>query len=144
MKLNRQPMSCLFNEYDEIDETLISGITYFKLYYNKATNEDILVISDKSGNYKEREQKPLFIITLDTSGSMKPFLEYIRNNQLFQQLLKKLGYLELNEIDPELSAIFEEKGIQNIELLGATSSSIRLDNFLERHELEYLKKKKEK
>ena len=40
--------------------------------------------------------------------------------------------------------LFEEKGIQNIELLGATSSSIRLDNFLKRHKLEYLKEEKGK
>ena len=139
MKLNRLPMSCLFNEYDEIDETLTSGITYFKLYYNKAVNEDILIISDKSGNYKEREQKPLFIITLDTSGSMDSFLKYIRKNKLFQKLLKKLGYSQLEGISPKLSELIEKEGIKNIELLGAMSSRIRLDNFLNRLNLKLIK-----
>ena len=36
-------------------------------------NEDIIVITNKSGNYKEREFNLLFVIILDISGTMYGF-----------------------------------------------------------------------
>ena len=53
MKANKEPMSCLFNEYDENTNTLNSGEIHLKFYYNRATNEDILVITDKRGKKKK-------------------------------------------------------------------------------------------
>ena len=54
MKINKESFNCLLSEYDEITNVLSSGSTYLKKYYNKVLNEDILVITDKSGNYKKR------------------------------------------------------------------------------------------
>ena len=53
--MNRNPFSCLFSEYDENTGRLISSVVYIDLYYNKAKNEDILVISDKPKKYKQRK-----------------------------------------------------------------------------------------
>ena len=68
MKINKEPICCLFSEYDEYASTIKSSVVYFKLYHNKAMNQDILVLSDKSkdkNGYLKRNQNPLFIIILD-------------------------------------------------------------------------------
>ena len=92
-------------------------------------NEDILVISDKSGKYLKREEISLFIIILDISGSMKKYYKYLQND-LIPNLLEKLGYSDFNDINPELSKILKNKEIKEKELLGAMSSSIRTESFL--------------
>ena len=131
MKFNKDPLSCLFSEYDEIDESLYSGITHFKLYHNKATNDDILIITDKSGNYKEREQRPLLIINLDISGSMKDYISYLQN-ELIPKLLEKMGYSSFEKINPELAESFKKHNITEFELLCSMSSNKRVERFLDK------------
>ena len=92
MKINKEPMCCLMSQYDDNTGVLTSGTTYLTRYYNKAKEEDILLIeTDKSGIFKKRQQTPLFIIILDISGSMSKYTEYLQN-KIIPQLLRKLGY----------------------------------------------------
>ena len=130
MKINRNP--CIFSEYDENTGTLTSSIVYIDLYYNKAKNEDILVISDKSKNFIQRIQKPLFIIILDISGSMYVYQKYLQNN-IIPGLLKKLGYISKYK---QLSKIIndETKKITTFEKLQAISNKYILKHFLETYD----------
>ena len=135
MKINKEPISCLFSEYDENTSTLKSGTTYFKLliklYYNKAKNEDILVVTDKSGSFKKRNHKPLFIIILDISGSMSDYHKYLQN-QLIPKLLRKLGYeFKKNEFYKTIV----QNNISNLELLQAIRSKKKLESFLKSYNL---------
>ena len=131
MKTNYEPISCLFSEFDKNTNTLSSGETHLKLYYNKAKNEDILVITDKKGNYKVRNQSPLFVIILDISGSMSSYNKYLQNN-LIPKLLRKLNYFWTNQKFFDLPC---KKGIGKFELRQAISSKIKLERFLERYDL---------
>ena len=82
IKINKNPLCCLFSEYDENTSTIKSSVIDFKLYYNKAMNEDILVVSDKTNDakgYLKRELNPLFIIILDISESMKNYYNLLQN-----------------------------------------------------------------
>ena len=132
MKINRKPISCLFSEYDKNTSTIKSGITYFKLYDNKPNNESILIVSDKCNDPIERNQKPLFIIILDISGSMKEYYNFLQNN-VIPKLLNKLGYSNNIENDKDLKELIKKKGISNYELLQAMSSEIRRKNFFNRY-----------
>ena len=131
MKANKEPMSCLFSEYDENTNTLNSGEIHLKFYYNRATNEDILVITDKRGKKKERNQSPLFIIIIDISGSMSEYQGYLQN-KLIPKLLRKLGYIWEKK---EIYDILIEKKIKKFEILQAISSKIKMENFLNRYNL---------
>ena len=113
IRLNRYPINCLFSEFDENTRTLRSGSVNFSLYYNKAKNEDILVVTDKSGNYKIRENSPLFIIILDVSGSMTDYKNYLVR-QIIPKLLEKLDYIWE---DKEFYNKLVEAKITNFELL---------------------------
>ena len=131
MKINKEPINCLFSEYDENTSVISSGSTYLKLYHNKANNEDILVVTDKSGNYKKRQHNPLFIIILDISGSMSEFSEYLQH-KVIPNLLIRLNYLgESKEFFNKLC----ELNISNLELLQAITSKYILENFLNIHGL---------
>ena len=50
MKLNREPINCLFTEYDENTNTLFSVVTYINLYHKKAkkTNISVKVMNQES------------------------------------------------------------------------------------------------
>ena len=138
MKINREPINCLFTEYDENSGAAFSGSTYFKLYYNKAKNEDILVVTDKSGNYKLRKHSPLFIIILDISGSMSEFYDYLQH-QLIPQLLFKLDYYWKED---GLYDILCQLKVKNLELLQAISSKYKLDNFIKKYNFENILRNK--
>ena len=142
MKINKNPLCCLFSEYDEYTSTIKSSVIYFKLFYNKAMNEDILVISDKTSDakgYLKRELNPLFIIILDISESMKNYYNLLQN-QIIPQLLRKLNYFSSE--GEEYMKDFDKKKISNCDLLSAISSEIRRDNFLKRYDLNLEKFKK--
>ena len=133
MKINREPICCLFSQYDENTEVLNCGTLYLTRYYNEVKNEDILLIeTDKSGLFKQRKQSPLFVIILDVSGSMKKFTDSLQK-QIIPKLLRKLGYL-WEEIDFYNKLV--EKNVTNIELLYAISSKIKLENFLKHYNLQ--------
>ena len=92
MKINnKNPVSCLLSEFDENTKVLSSSVTHIDIFRNKANNEDILVITDKTGKNLKRNQQPLFIIILDISGSMNEYHKYLQNN-IIPKLLAKLGY----------------------------------------------------
>ena len=142
MKINKHPLCCLFSEYDENTSTIKSSVIYFKLYYNKAMNEDILVVSDKTSDekgYLKRELNPLFIIILDISESMKNYYNLLQN-QIIPQLLRKLNYFSSE--GEEYIKDFDKKNISNCDLLNAISSEIRRNNFLTRYDLKIEKFKK--
>ena len=132
MKINSSPVCCLFSEYDENINSMFSGSVYFKLYHNKALNEDILVITDKKGNYSNRIQKPLFIVIIDVSGSMVEYHNYLQN-KIIPKLLKKLGYYSKYG---RLLNIMREKNISNLEILQVITSSIKFNKFIEDYNLE--------
>ena len=142
IKINKNPLCCLFSEYDENTSTIKSSVIYFKLYYNKAMNEDILVVSDKTSDakgYLKRELNPLFIIILDISESMKNYYNLLQN-QIIPQLLRKLNYFSSE--GEEYMKDFDKKKISNYDLLNAISSEIRRNNFLKRYDLDIEKFKK--
>ena len=133
-KINKKPLSSLLTEYDEYHEILTSGVIYFNIYYNKAKNEDILVISDKFGNNVKRNQKPLLIILLDISGSMKEYYKVLQN-KIIPKLLEKLGYKGIKDIMPEIEELLHENKITMFDLLMCWSSEIRYENFIKDHNL---------
>ena len=137
MKINKEPLCCLFSEYDEYVSTLKSSVVYFKLYHNKAMNEDILVLSDKSNDpkgYLKRKLNPLFIIILDVSGSMKDYYNLLQN-QVIPQLLRQLGYFSSEEEYKQFLENLEKKKISDCELLNAMSSERRRNDFLDSYNL---------
>jgi len=134
MKINRSPLSCLFSDYDDNTNVLSSGSVYLKLYKNKAKNEDILVITDIKGIKIKRQHKPLFIIIIDISGSMRGYSEYLQN-QVIPKLLKRLGYIWESK-EKELYNNLYNKNISNLELLQAISNKYKLENFKNRYKEE--------
>ena len=139
MKNNSDPLNCLLSQYDENTKSLSVESTYLKVYYNKATNEDILVITDKKGDYKIRHNFPLFVIILDVSGSMCNYTKYIQN-QLIPTLLKELGYVWE---DSKFFDLLRSKKVTNFEFLQAISSKIKLKMFLEKYYLQDIRSEKE-
>ena len=134
IKVNREPLNCLFSQYDENTKHLVAESTYLKVYYNRATNDDILVITNKKGDYKYRYHSPLFIIFLDVSGSMSSYTKFIQN-ELIPGVLYKLGYIWE---DNKFFDLLRSKNITNFEFLQAISSKIKLKNFLEKYDLKEL------
>ena len=135
MKKNKNPFSCLYSNYDSNINGFKSMVAYFNLYHNKAINEDILVISDKQGNFLQREQKPLFIIILDISVSMCDYHEYLQN-KIIPKLLKKLGYFSDYE---ELLQKINEHKISNFEILQSITNKTKFENFIETYKLGNIK-----
>ena len=135
IKINKEPISCLMSQYDEKTGVLTSGTTYLTRYYNKAKEEDILLVeTDKSGDFKKRQYTPLFVIILDISGSMHEYTEILQN-KIIPRLLRKLGYY-WEELESYYKLI-KEKNITNFEILQAISSKYKLENFLSYYNLKY-------
>ena len=132
MKINnKNPVSCLLSEFDENTNVLSSSITHIKIFKNNAINEDILVVTNKSGKILKRNQQPLFIIILDISGSMSYYYEYLQNN-IIPKLLTKLGY---NNENKDLIKIIKENNISNSEILQVITCKYKFNDFLERYDL---------
>ena len=134
IKINKNPFSCLLNGYDEKNKILKSGIVHLKVFKNTKKNEDILVITDNSGNFIRREQKPLIIIMLDTSKSLRDYYENLQN-KIIPKLLNKLGYSGLKGNFQELYELIKENKISMFELLNIWTSKIKRDNFLKENNL---------
>ena len=134
MKINQNPFSCLLTEYNEKHKIMKSGIVHLKVLRNKKKNEDILIVTDKKGNYIKREQKPLMIILLDTSKSLENYYVNLQN-KIIPQLLEKLGYIGIKDKMPELDKLIKEKKISKFDLLMLWSSKIRREKFLKDNEL---------
>ena len=132
MKMNQNPVNCLLSEFDENTKVLNSYVTHIKIFENKANNEDILVVTDKSGKNLKRNQQPLFIIILDISGSMQEYHNYLQNN-IIPKLLTKLGYKNENE---DLIKIIKENNLTSFEILQAITCKYKFDSFLERYKFD--------
>jgi hypothetical protein len=132
MKMNQNPVNCLLSEFDENTKVLNSYVTYIKIFENKANNEDILVVTDKSGKNLKRNQQPLFIIILDISASMREYHNYLQNN-IIPKLLTKLGYKNENE---DLLKIIKENNLTSFEILQAITCKYKFDSFLERYKFD--------
>ena len=116
IKLNKEPISCLFSQYDENFETLESNIEFINIYHNNSTNDDIILVkTNKKGEYKKRN--PLLIIILDVSSSMEWISQYLQNEVIYK-LLRKLGY-DLQDEDEDNFKKLKELNINNFEILQA-------------------------
>ena len=132
IKNNKNPFSCLLSGYDENFKIMKNEIVHLKIIHNKIKNEDILVITDESGNYIRREQKPLMIIILDTSKSLEDYHENLQN-KIIPKLLEKLGYTGIKNKVPELYELLKEIKITMFELLMLWSSRYRREKFIKKH-----------
>ena len=133
IKLNKEPISCLFSQYDENFETLESSIEFINIYHNNSTNDDIILVkTNKKGEYKKRD--PLLVIILDVSSSMNWISQYLQNEVIYK-LLIKLGY-DLQDEDKDNFKKLKELNINNFEILQAISSEIKLKAFYEKYSLE--------
>ena len=94
-------------------------------------NEDIIVITDKSGNYKEREFNPLFVIILDISGTMYGFSDYLQH-KVIPKLLLKLNYGKNSQFFQKINKL----NLNNFELLQIISNKYKLKKFLNKYKLE--------
>ena len=133
IKLNKEPISCLFSQYDENFEILESNIEFINIYHNNSTNDDIILVkTNKNGEYKKRD--PLLVIILDVSSSMNWISQYLQNEVIYK-LLIKLGY-NLQDKDKDNFQKLKELNINNFEILQAITSEIKLKIFYEKYNLE--------